>query len=171
MCLSVYAQGRNDTFGFSLGINAINNTGSPLKNIGEWAFEQPITLGFEYRFSKLLSVEALFSHNKFSSNSTIDGIALERNRNYFSEDVHIKLFFDEYFLNSEKIDLFLNGGFGLYQIGSLNTSANLGGGISYWFSYNLSIRIQSLGKFNLGQKNDIYDSNHIQYFLQLVYWY
>ncbi len=173
VCISVYAQGRNDTFGFSLGINAINNTGarSPFKNTDNWAFEQPISLGFEYRFSELFAVEALLSHNKFSSNSTIDGIAIVEDHNYFSEDVHIKQYIGEYFLNSEKIDLFLNGGFGFYQLVSLHASANLGVGVSYRLSDALSIRIQSMGKFKLGQKDGIYDSNLIQHFLQLVYWF
>ncbi|MCH7525492.1 MAG: hypothetical protein IIC74_10985 [Bacteroidetes bacterium] len=119
--------------------------------------------------SDLFSIEELISLNKFSSNSKIDGVELNEDFNYFSADTNIRYYVGNYFLNSEKLDLFLNGGFGFYNLDGFNTTANLGGGVSYWFRDNLAVRIQSLAKFTLGNKDELSASNHLQYFLQLVY--
>jgi len=136
-CISVNCQERNYTYRISFGVNAIDNSGeqSLFGNINDWAFKQPFTIGFEYRISNLFAIEELFSINKFSSNSNIDGVALKEDFRYFSADTNIKYFIGEYFLNSEKIDLFLTAGLGFYDI-DFNTfaSANLGGGIVFWFN-------------------------------------
>jgi hypothetical protein len=175
MFLSLYISGhtqeRNDTFRISLGVNAIDNTGdrSLFDNATDWAFDQPISLGVEYKLNRVFGVEALFSLNEFSSNTVRDGVKLGNDTDYISVDASLKYYIGKYFLNSEKIDIFLNGGFGLYHFVASNSTANLGGGILYWFMDDLGVRIQSMGKFNLGSEESSFDSNHIQYFLQLVY--
>mgnify|MGYP007026231725 FL=1 len=118
-CISVNSQDRNDTYRFSFGVNAIDNSGlqSPFSNINDWAFEQPFTIGFEYRISNLFAIEELFSLNKFSSGYIFDSVALNEDVRYFSADTNIKYYIGEYFLNSEKIDLFLTTGLGFYEIG------------------------------------------------------
>lgn len=171
-CISVNSQDRNDTYRFSFGVNAIDNSGrqSPFSNINDWAFEQPFTIGFEYRISNLFAIEELFSLNKFSSGYIFDSVALNEDVRYFSADTNIKYYIGEYFLNSEKIDLFLTAGLGFYDIDFATfASANLGGGFVFWFNDDIGIGVQSLGKFTLGDKDKQFSSNHLQYFLQLIY--
>jgi len=171
-CISVNSQDRNDTYRFSFGVNAIDNSGrqSPFSNINDWAFIPAITIiGFEYRISNLFTIEELFSLNKFSSGYKIDGVALNKDLRYFSADTNIKYYIGEYFLNSEKIDLFLTAGLGFYDYSVTFASANLGGGFVFWFNDDIGIGVQSLGKFTLGDKDKQFSSNHLQYFLQLIY--
>ena len=177
LCISTYGQKEQqkriyDDFRLSFGINAINNLGtlSPLNSPDDWAFKTPFSVGIEYKLSHLFAIEELFSFNRYSPKSTIDGVVLNRAANYYSADSNIKYYIGEYFLNSEKIDLFLNGGVGLYKLDDYHGSANFGGGIFYWFSNQFGVSVQSIAKFTTGNNNDdVFDSNHYQHSLQLVY--
>ncbi|WP_412984104.1 hypothetical protein [Pontimicrobium sp. IMCC45349] len=176
ICVSFYFSAnsqntRDDQYSISLGVNAVSNLGtrSPFEKFDDWAFENPIALGFQVKWNKLFGVEQSVSFNKFTQNSFIDGAVLSKDHSYFATNTNFKYYVGEHLINSEKLDIFLNGGIGVFQIEDLNTSLNAGGGITYWFSEEIGIRYQSLAKFALNTKDYIYDNNHFQHFFELMY--
>lgn len=158
-------------FQVSLGLNTIANLGtqSPIEDIDKWAFSTPFAIGVEYKWSDLFGVEEVFSFNKFSDNSIIDGRFINEEFSYFSADTHIKYYFGEHFLDSEFIELFAKGGVGLFKLNETNGSFNFGGGITYWIRENIGISGQGVGKFAFDSSNKLYDSNHFQFSLMFTY--
>ena len=59
---------------------------------------------------------------------------------------------------------------GFFFINESNISFNVGGGLLVWLNDNHSvgIKLQTLGKFALNHKDELYETNHYQHHLQLV---
>lgn len=142
-----------------LGVNTINNLGfqSPLKQANEWAFKNPISLGVEFKavFIENLAFEETISFNKINEYT------------YYSMDSSLKYYFND-LVQSETFELFAQGGLGLFNINGTNVSANVGGGMGFWFNDTWGIRLKSLGKFAFNANNNLDNNNHFQYFFEVV---
>jgi len=151
-------------FRIAVGVNAIQNLGTrePFTDFDEWSFGIPFSAALEYKFSEKWAVEQAFSLNKSKDN--IDGDTTEE-YTYFATNTNLKWYPN--LLKSDKFKLFANAGLGIFNIDDLNTSANLGGGILYWFSDSFGLRGSALGKWAIDNTRR-YDSNHYQYMLEAI---
>jgi len=160
-----------ETFGKNfrifVGTNTVNNAGtrSPVKATDEWAFSNPISFGVESAINRNFSFEQSFSFNKFKESSSE---MLDEDILYFSTSANIRYYLND-LIKSDKFEVFVNGGIGIFNMDETNTSANLGGGIQYWISENIAVRVRSIGKFAFKAKHKQFDNNHYQHCLEVVF--
>lgn len=156
-------------FRIAVGVNAIQNLGTrkPFTDFDEWSFGLPLSAALEYKFSHNWAIEQAFNVNKFDTESNIDGGITSEEHTYLGTNTNLKWYPN--WLKSEKFKLFANAGIGVFKIDDLNTTANLGGGMLYWFSDSFGVRGTALGKFAIDNKDRIYDTNHFQYMLEVVF--
>ncbi|MBT8260637.1 MAG: hypothetical protein KJN82_04930 [Bacteroidia bacterium] len=156
-------------FRIAVGINAIQNLGTrqPFTDIDEWSFGLPLSAGFEYNFARNWSVEQAITINKFSSGSNIDTAITSEDYTFLGTNTNIKFY--PHWSKSDNFKLFANAGLGVFKIEELNTSANLGGGILYWFSDKIGLRGTALAKWAIDNKERVYDTNHFQYMLEVIF--
>ena len=154
-----------------LGVNMVRSTGdgSPFGSFSENALASPFSIGMEYKFSDYISVALLQSFNKWKADKgVLDGVPLTEDESYFSLDASVKFYFDEYFLDEEWLDLYLDGGIGYYSERESGISPNLGLGGTLWISQTVGLNVQGIGKF-AGKDFESSGTNHFQYFAGLVY--
>jgi outer membrane protein OmpA-like peptidoglycan-associated protein len=152
-----------------LGLNMVRSTGdgSPLGSFSENAFSNPLGLGIEYKVSDVIAVSLLQTVNKWKAGKgIIDGITITEDQTYFAMDAGLKFYFDEYFLDADWMDLYLEGGFGYFNERESGVSGNLGLGGILWLSPSFGLNLQGIGKF-AGKGNS--NTNHFQYFAGIVY--
>ena len=150
------------------GINMVRSAGdsSPLGKFSENALSNPLALGLEYKINDEISVSLLQSVNKWKAGEgIIDSQPLAEDQSYFAVDAGLKFYFDEYFLDTNWLDLYLEGGFGFFHERESGMSGNLGAGGIIWLSPSLGLNLQGVGKF-AGKENN---TNHFHYFAGLVY--
>lgn len=147
-----------------LGFNAVNNSNerSPFKGVSDWAVGIPISFGVESTFKRNLVFEQSFSVNKFKETNSYNGSM------YYSASSTIMYFLDD-LIKSEKLEIFVSAGIGVFNIQKTNTSGNLGGGLQYWINDNMAIRFKSIAKLALKAHNADYGDSHFQNHLELVY--
>ena len=150
----------NTIYQLSAGVNAVNNLSlrSPLNSPGDWAFNTPLALGIEARsyINKDLAFTADAGFNKYD------------NLTYYSLDGGVKYYLNDW-IPVDSFEFFANGGFGIFNIDKTNVSANLGGGVLYWFNDKLGVRLRSLGKFAFNANENLNTNNHFQHNLELVF--
>lgn len=151
----------------AFGAGGIQNLGTrkPFTSINEWSIG--LSAAFEYHFSENWSIEQAINVNTFQENDKIDGGVLTKKFTYLGTNTNFKWYPNLLKLNSFK--LFANAGIGVFKIEDLNTSANLGCGALFWFSDNFGIRTTALSKIAIDSKYRVFDNNHFQYMLELVY--
>lgn len=156
-----------------LGFNTINSNGrwNPINSPDEWAFSGiPLTFSVERHWSEDLSIEQTFSFNKFGANKVIDFVELGEDVSFFSTNTKIKYYFDDliFFRKAYWLDLAVSGGFGVFSIEELNTTANIGFDAYGWFNDHWGIALKSLAKFAFN--NDKLNlTNHFQHSIEVVY--
>jgi len=150
----------NTIYQISAGVNAVNNLGlsSPLNSPGDWAFETPLAFGIEarsyYNSDLAFSLDAGF--NKYN------------NLTYYSLDGSVKYYLNDW-IPANDFEFFAQGGMGLFNIDKTNVSANLGGGVLYWFNDKIGIRLRSLAKFAFNASEEVNTNNHFQHNLEVVF--
>jgi len=162
------------------GVNAVDDSRDwkPfdfLKDESSSAFSNPIALGIEYRFANANSISLFGSLNKWKAEEgLIDGGLLTEDRSYSSVDLSYKFYFDHFFLNANWLDIYIEGGLGLYFISAegpftereSKLSQNLGFGSIIWFSDSVGFNLQIVNKFS---REELYTGNHVQYFAGLTF--
>ena len=150
----------NTIYQISAGVNAVNNLGlrSPLNSPGDWAFQTPIAFGIEARsyFNKDLALSLDAGFNKYDDLT------------YYSFDGSFKYYFNDWIPVTD-FEFFAQGGMGLFNIDRTNVSANLGGGVLYWFNDKFGVRLRSLAKFALSASEESTTNNHFQHNLEFVF--
>lgn len=155
----------------SVGVNAVGNLGSrnPLKDLGDYGFQFPLAVAIERQWTEHFALEQDLSLNGFKAGKYLnDGIPSE-NVTYFTTNTNLKWYFGDYLFDAEWLDLYANAGLGIFYMTELNASANLSGGVQFWVSDNIAIRLQSTAKFAANAKNHQYANNHYQHVLQVVF--
>lgn len=149
----------NTIYQISVGLNTVNNlgTGSPLNSPGDWAFETPVILGVEARsfLNKDLAITLDLGFNKIDEST------------YYSLDGGLKYYLNDW-IPLESFEFFVNGGLGVFNIDKTDVSANVGGGVQYWFNDKFGVRLRGLGKFAFNAKENLFTNNHFQYNLEFV---
>ena len=156
-----------------LGLNAVNNSGdhSPYKYINHWAIGIPISFGIESSIKRDLVFEQSFSINKFKETILSTGSIVPHGYTYFSTSSNLKYFIDVFSLSRfESFQIFANAGLGLSKVKDMSASINIGGGLQYWINGKTAIRFKTIAKFVINHADkSIYDNNHFQHNLELVY--
>ena len=152
------------------GFNAVNNNNehSPFKGMSDWAVGIPISFGVESTINRNLVFEQSFSVNKFKETTKSNRGNNPNGFRYYSTSSNIKYFLDD-LIKSEKFQVFASAGLGIFNIKETNTSGNFGGGLQYWINEKMAVRFKSIGKFAFKSDNKIYDNNHFQHHLELVF--
>ncbi len=150
------------------GINMVRSAGdgAPIGKFSENAISNPIALGLEYKINDEISVSLLQTVNKWKADEgVIDGIIISEDQSYFAVDAGIKFYFDEYFLDDDWLDLYIEGGAGYFHERESGISGSIGLGGILWLSQSLGLNLQGIGKFS-GKE---VPTNHFQYFTGIVY--
>jgi hypothetical protein len=166
-----------DEWLLGIGVNAINSLGSknPFEGPEDWAFKFPISASIETKWTRLFSIEVAVHLNQFEADAPLDATGPpEDDLTYFAVDTALKYYFGEFiFPNTEWIDFYGSAGVGLFNIEDINVSANVGGGVLFWFNARKSvgIKMQGIGKFAFDHSNrgGVYPNNHFQYSTQLLF--
>lgn len=175
LTLASMAQSHGDDWTLGIGVNAVNNLGTrnPVERPSDWAFKIPVSVSLEKSWAKPFSIEILLGLNEFSQKEAIDNAILTKDYTYFSADTNLKYYFGNSLLNlnSNRFDLFVTAGPGLFIIDNTNITGNLGGGALFWFSdqQKAGLKLQALSKFAMDAKDRAIDNNHFQYHLQVVF--
>ncbi|WP_296313640.1 hypothetical protein [Winogradskyella sp. UBA3174] len=172
--LTTFSQTTDKEWFASIGLNAINSAGkkSPINSPGDWANGLPISAAVELSWASGFAIEQSVTFNKFSEDGIIDGVILTEDYNYISFDTHAKYYFGKHiFPDLDWIDFYGNAGIGIFSIDETNISANLGGGVLFWFNRRktIGVRVQTIAKFALDHKESGLDNNHFQTHLQLIF--
>ena len=150
----------NTVYQLSAGVNAVNNLSlrSPLNSPGDWAFNTPLAFGIEARsyINKDLAFSMDAGFNKIQEST------------YYSLDASVKYYLNEW-IPIEDFEFFANGGLGLFNIDKTTISANMGGGVLYWFNDKFGLRIRSMAKFAFKASENLNTNNHFQHNLELVF--
>lgn len=152
-----------------LGLNMVESTGqgAPFKGFSTNAKTSPFALGIEYSFNEDLAVSLFQSTNKWEANKDLlDGRYPTEDVSYFSIDAGLKFYFDQYIVEQNWLDLYLEGGLGLVSVEETGISGNLGLGGIIWISETFGVNAQGIGKF-AGKENS--PTNHFQYFAGIVF--
>ncbi len=172
---SSFAQGKNNEWLLSVGLDAINTLGSrsPIYHPEDWTFQFPISAAVEFNWSDDFAIEQAITLNGFTEENRIDGADLKEDYSYVSFDTHVKYYFGKHILNRrvDWIDFYANAGVGFFHIDETNISANLGGGVLFWLNQakSFGLRAQVIGKFAFNHPESGFDNNHYQYHLQAVF--
>jgi len=162
------------------GFNAVDNSGKwkPFDFTSDEstsAFSNPFALGVEFRFANANSISLFGSLNKWKANEGIvDGSLITEDQSYASGDLSYKFYFDHFFFNANWLDLYFEGGLGLFFISEngpfndrqSNFSQNLGAGSIIWFSRSVGLNLQAISKF---YRIDGNNKSQIQYFAGLTF--
>lgn len=155
----------------SIGVNAVGNLGSrnPLKNLGDYGFQFPLAVAIERQWTEQFALEQDISLNGFKAGKYLNDGYPSKNVTYFSTNTNLKWYFGDYIFDAEWLDLYANVGLGIFYMTELNTSANLSGGVQFWVSDNIALRLQSTAKFAANSNNRQYANNHFQHLLMVVF--
>jgi hypothetical protein len=149
----------NTIYQLSAGVNTVNNLGlrSPLTSPSDWGFSTPFSFGIEAR-------SYINSDLAFTMDAGFNKI---EESTYYSLDGSIKYYLNEW-IPLESFEFFVNGGLGVFNIDRTDVSANVGGGVQYWFNDKFGVRLRSLGKFAFSAKENLINNNHFQHILEFV---
>lgn len=154
-----------------VGVNAVGNLGTrnPVEKLDQYAFKFPLAVALEHQWAGDFAAELDLNLNGFDAGKFLDNGVPSKNLTYFSTNLNLKWYFSDYFVENNWLDLYAMGGLGIFQISELNTSANLSGGVQFWVSENVAIRLQSTAKLAFNAKNHDYANNHWQHVMQVVF--
>lgn len=154
-----------------VGVNAVGNLGTrnPVEKLGDYAIKHPIMVSIERQWTRDFALEQDISLNGFDSGVFLDNGIPSENLTYFSTNTNFKWYFNDYLFDADWVDLYAQAGLGIFYMDELNTSANLSGGVIFWFSENVGVKLQATGKLALNANNRQYANNHWQHALQLMF--
>ncbi len=172
LSLSAQAQFTESDWQLSFGLNAISDSqsGNPVDTEDLYFNSLPLAVGLQYNVSDILAVEQMVTFNQLPDGIEDSG-PLDKKYYYFSADTSLKYNFGQLFLpRRNRIDLYINGGLGIYQVEKSSVTANFGGGVLWWVTdaKNFGLRLQTLGKFGKQGDNEFIRNNHFQHTLQAV---
>lgn len=161
-----------------IGVNIVDNDGGQFSSAfstNNWNFKNPLTFSGEYRFKNYLAGNMTMSFNSLTTTNEQNGVYLETNNFLFAIDANAKLYYDQFFLPTYKlnwIEMYVLAGLGYttVAIDSNNTGTfNAGLGFQLWFNElkNLGFRLQTAGKW--GFNDERYLRNYIQYSIEFIY--
>lgn len=156
----------------SVGLNVVGSLGTrnPVEKLNEFAFRFPLIAAIEFQWTEHFAVEQDISINGFKKGKIFDGGRFsDKDLTYFSSDTSLKWYFSKYLYDYEELELYLSAGVGIFHMDELNTSANLTGGLQYWFDDNIAIRLQATGKFATSPKSHKFSNNHFQHAIQVLF--
>lgn len=155
----------------SVGVNALGNLGTknPVEKLDQYAFKFPLAVAMEYQWDEEFAAELDLNLNGFEAGKFLDNGIPSKDLTYFSTNANFKWYFEDYIFNAEWLDLYAMGGLGIFQMSELNSSFNLSGGVQFWVSDYVALRLQSTGKFAFNSKGNQYANNHWQHLLQVVF--
>lgn len=160
----------DDVWKLSIGVNAVGSLGErqPFSRIDEFEFNRPFAIAIEGRWNRYLYIEQDFTMNQFDSE--IDGGILKKTYDYYSTNTYLKYYFSEsIFENANWLDLYAGAGLGLFIVDNVNTSGNALLGGTIWIKPKFGLRLQGIGKFALDASDKVFDNNHFQYTLQVIF--
>lgn len=168
-----------------LAFNTVENNGngssSVFKNffaLGREDANNGIPLRFftEYKINDIIGIEISGSFNKWNANEgKLDGEIITTDFNYFSIDLFSKFYLRESFIKNSLglkknwLELYLITGLGYFKINKGGITGNFGLGNNIWFSENLGITFNFVGKWALESNPEKYESNHSQFSSGLIY--
>jgi len=104
--------------------------------------------------------------NQYKVGKIVDGTSNTTTDNYFSMDLLVKFGLLELFGTTSKFDPFVLSGYGYSWKSTVNTGTyNLGLGFNFWFTDNIGLSLESMGKWS-GIR---VASNHSQHAIGMVY--
>lgn len=170
-----------------LGLNIVDDSFSKTNNAfnydQQWNIAAyPSYFGYNYVVSENISVEGIFTLNKYSADKLVDGIKIPTEQNYYAFDVNAKYNLSNLIYSVDKLSNFepfiaIGGGFTSIDSESRPT-INYGFGTYIWFNKyenkccsesifnNLGLIFQTMGKSSLDQKTY---GNQIQHTFGVVY--
>lgn len=161
----------------SLGINAIANDANGkgsyfgLNRLGRLDFQNPFFFGMERKLSRVFSLEALVSINKLRDVELLNGVSHEEDFGYLGMDFNWKLYFEYLFTKRHQNwwDLYVGGGFGLYDLNNdITFTYNVGGGLQLWFNEAFGIGFKGMGKLGIKPINKLVN-NYYQFHFGIMY--
>jgi len=163
-----------------LGVNLVDSSGqenifAAISDFDQMAFSNNYNVELEYRFSKLFSLAAALSNNKWKANKgKIDGINITSDVKYLAIDLNLKYYYDEalggWFDQNDWAEFYLHGGAGTaYQGNNAGVTLNFGPGANFWISDQFGINVHGSGKWHLKHGDKLYGTNHFQYSASLMY--
>lgn len=170
------AQGEENTYNkwlFKVGANIVDNSGeaNPFNGLAlkKMGFSNNIAAGADYRFHKHWSAGLFLSINKFKApDAELDGEFITMDMDYFATDLSLKYYLWNETNASNRFNMYLSGGVGVFKIVDNTLSLNFGGGLVYWLNDSFGVTLESVAKFTT--ENDVqYDSNHFQHFAGITY--
>lgn len=170
-----------------LGLNIVDDSFTKTNNA--FNFDQqwniaayPSYFGYNYVVSDNISVEGIFTMNKYSTDKLVDGIKIPTKQNYYAFDVSAKYNLSNLIYSVDKLsnfEPFIAAGGGFTSIDSESRpTINYGFGTYIWFNKyenkccsesifnNLGLIFQTMGKSSLDQKTY---GNQIQHTFGVVY--
>lgn len=170
-----------------LGLNIVDDSFSKTNNAfnydQQWNIAAyPSYFGYNYVVSENISVEGVFTLNKYSADKLVDGIKIPTGQDYYAFDINAKYNLSNLIYSVDKLSNFepfiaIGGGFTSIDSKSRPT-INYGFGTYIWFNKyenkccsesifnNLGLIFQTMGKSSLDQKTY---GNQIQHTFGVVY--
>lgn len=191
-CLSQvsFSQNRYSSFyenKFIVGINIIDDSFTKTHNAfnydQQWnVAAYPSYFGYNQTISDNISVEGVFTMNKFKANKAIDGLIIPTERTYYAFDLSAKYNLSNIIYNIDilsNFEPFIAIGGGVTSIDNASRpTINYGVGTYIWFSLyenrsysdsifsNLGLIFQTMGKSSIDQQKY---GNQIQHSVGIVY--
>jgi len=160
-------------FILSAGVNALGNLGTrnPVEDLGDFSLQNPVILGFEYKWFDFLSIEQDFIFNGYDEGEFTDNAILNDDVLYFSTNTNVKFYFSDYLYDANWVDLYIATGLGIFTIDKVNSSFNVLGGVNFWVNRTrtIGIRLQSAGKFAFNHPDRRVDNNHWIHSIQATF--
>lgn len=170
-----------------IGLNIIDDSFTKTHNAfnydQQWnVAAYPSYFGYNYLITEKISIEGIFSMNKYNANKLIDGKYIPTERNYHAFDINAKYNINDLIYNIDNLsnfEPFILVGAGITSIENASrTTINYGLGTYIWFDKyenkccsesilnNLGVVIQTMGKSSTDQKTY---GNQIQHSFGVVF--
>ncbi|CAI8420365.1 MAG: Outer membrane porin F [Flavobacterium sp. SCGC AAA160-P02] len=196
-CLDGYSQSHTrHAWNFKIGINLVDNSGDVdlfegLTQPENHAYGKiPLVVGLGKRINNYIGIDALASINYWNAeNGIIDGNSFLVNTAYYSFDLGLKFYLDEFFKvtsNLHWLDIYGKGGVGYFKISDNSFSLNYALGTSIWLSETVGLNFEVVAKNPLNSNSDniedeilmrerslnttsqMLDTPHLQYSMSLI---
>jgi len=182
LCITIFSFGQRSAvdavldypWTIGLGINFVNNNGwraDKAFDTGNWNYKNPIIIGAERRFSKLLAANVTLSFNALESSKKQNNFTITEDQFLYAFDGAAKLYWDQWFMPTNHLNWFqgyLISGLGFTNVETHSTGTfNLGIGFQFWPFEEIGFRLQSVGKW--GFIDWIYLKNYVQHSAEIIY--
>jgi hypothetical protein len=156
---------------FGFGLNMIDNSATSnndylkTKNWNLIPFISSFSL--DRKFNNNFAVGANLSMNEYETNNLHNGGVISRDITYMAFDVNAKYTFDQHLIDVKWFDASIVAGGGLGWLdGKNNQFMNTGLALDFWFNKSVGLRMQTMGKFAVDNKELF--NNHIKHSAELI---